>query len=46
MLTSDRFTGVLAASLTPADEKLAPNISLMAEHCSGCYQTGATDWQS
>jgi len=40
MLTSDRFTGVLAASLTPVDEKLAPNISLMAEHCKWLLSNG------
>ena len=39
-LPSDRFQGVLAAALTPLNEDLSPNISLMAEHCRWLMKNG------
>ena len=40
MLTSDRFTGVLAASLTPLNKNLMPNVKLMADHCHWLLKNG------
>ena len=38
--SSDRFTGVLAAALTPLDDELHPNIKLMSQHCKWLLQNG------
>ncbi len=40
-LPADRFTGVLAAALTPMDENLVPDEALMAEHCQWLMNNGA-----
>lgn len=40
-LPADRFTGVLAAALTPMDANLVPNEDLMAEHCKWLMKNGA-----
>ena len=40
-LPADRFTGVLAAALTPVDKNLIPNEDLMAEHCNWLMDNGA-----
>ena len=40
ILSSDRFTGVLAAALTPLKTNLSPDIKLMAEHCRWLLRNG------
>lgn len=40
-LPADRFTGVLAAALTPMDNNLVPDENLMAEHCNWLMDNGA-----
>ena len=40
MLTSDRFTGVLAAALTPLDQYLFPDLNLMVNHCNWLLSNG------
>lgn len=40
-LPVDRFTGVLAAALTPVDNNLIPNETLMAEHCRWLMKNGS-----
>ncbi len=39
-LPSDRFTGVLAAALTPLTDTLIPDESLMAQHCQWLLANG------
>ena len=40
ILSSDRFTGVLAAALTPLKSDLSPDIKLMAQHCKWLLKNG------
>lgn len=40
-LPADRFTGVLAAALTPMDANLVPDENLMAEHCKWLLNNGS-----
>jgi len=40
-LPADRFTGVLAAALTPVDSNLVPNEDLMVDHCNWLMNNGA-----
>jgi 4-hydroxy-tetrahydrodipicolinate synthase len=39
-LPADRFTGVLAAAVTPVDNNLVPNNSLMTDHCKWLLKNG------
>ncbi len=39
-LPADRFTGVLAAAITPVDKNLIPNEALMADHCKWLLKNG------
>lgn len=39
-LPADRFTGVLAAAVTPVDKNLVPNEALMADHCKWLLKNG------
>jgi 4-hydroxy-tetrahydrodipicolinate synthase len=39
-LPADRFTGVLAAAVTPVDNDLVPNEALMTKHCKWLLKNG------
>ena len=39
-LPADRFTGVLAAAVTPVDNNLIPNEALMTDHCKWLLKNG------
>ena len=39
-LPSDRFTGVLAAALTPLASNLDPDLKLMSNHCKWLLDNG------
>jgi 4-hydroxy-tetrahydrodipicolinate synthase len=39
-LPADRFTGVLAAAVTPVDNNLIPNQALMTDHCKWLLKNG------
>jgi 4-hydroxy-tetrahydrodipicolinate synthase len=40
ILPADRFTGVLAAAVTPVDNNLVPNEALMTDHCKWLLKNG------
>ena len=42
-LPADRFTGVLAAAVTPVDNNLIPNEALMTDHCKWLLKNGVVD---
>ena len=39
-LPADRFTGILAAAITPVDNNLVPKESLMTDHCKWLLKNG------